>query len=141
MADSVVVVAQRIGAKVVCYELTWIHEAASGPTTMTVDVELSLGSSSAALIKVVTVPDSGDAPTDNYDIELLDFKDVDIFGGKVVNCDTSNTEDWIPYYGSTLTIDPPALPANSTSNYYRLHVSGLTTTTLEKGVILIWVAM
>lgn len=141
MADSVNLVSQRISQSMTVYELSWEQEAASGPTTMTVDIEGAMGSSNASIMKVVTVPDSGDAPTDNYDIELLDFKGVDVFGGKVQDCDTSNTETWVPYYGSTLTIDPPSLPANHTDNPYQLHVYGLTTTTLEKGVILIWVAM
>ena len=140
MADTVAVVAQRIGAKVVCYELTWDQDVATASTELTVDVELALGSSSAAIIKVVTDPGAA-TPTSNYDVELLDFKGVDVFGGKVLNCHASTTEAWIPYYGATVTADPPALPANSTSNYYQLHLSGLTSEQNEDGIILIWVAM
>jgi hypothetical protein len=44
------------------------------------------------LLDFWTKPDSGTAPTDNYDITLKDPAGTDILGGLAANRDTANTE-------------------------------------------------
>jgi len=48
----------------------------------------------------VTVPDDTAAPSDNYDIEILDEYGCDIFGGELQNRDTANTEQAVPKIGN-----------------------------------------
>lgn len=46
------------------------------------------------VLRVVTVPDGSDAPTDNYDITLTDAAGVDIANAQLANRDEANTE-WV----------------------------------------------
>jgi len=48
----------------------------------------------------VTKPDGTTAPTDNYDIEILDEYGCDIFGGELHDRDTANSEQAVPKIGS-----------------------------------------
>ena len=51
---------------------------------------------------------AGDAPTDNYDITLLNSDGIDVTSGNISNRDTANSEQWIPgdppYIDSELTL-------------------------------------
>ncbi|MGD9889705.1 MAG: hypothetical protein AB7R89_25720 [Dehalococcoidia bacterium] len=42
--------------------------------------------------RLITDPDGTDAPTDNYDIEILDEDGYDVLAGAGANRDTANTE-------------------------------------------------
>ena len=48
-----------------------------------------------AIVRVVTNP-GATAPTDNYDITLVDDDGVDIIAGELANRDTSTSEQLIP---------------------------------------------
>lgn len=52
------------------------------------------------LVKMRTDPDGTDAPTDNYDITLLDADGLDVLGGAGANRDTANVEDAYPAAGT-----------------------------------------
>lgn len=54
------------------------------------------------LIKVVTNP-SATAPTDNYDITLVDEDSIDVAGGLLANRDTTNSEEVYLFKQVTLT--------------------------------------
>ncbi len=51
------------------------------------------------IMQVITDPGST-APTDNYDIALLDSDSVDVMGGELANRDTANTEQGSPLIGN-----------------------------------------
>ena len=51
------------------------------------------------IFMVVTDP-GATAPTDNYDITLLDSDGVDVMGGELANRDTANTEQAVPKIGN-----------------------------------------
>lgn len=44
----------------------------------------------------VTIPDTGTAPTDNYDITITDADGFDVLQGTGANRDTANTETAVP---------------------------------------------
>lgn len=48
------------------------------------------------VIKVITDPDGSAAPTDNYDITLVDENAVDALDGKLADRDTANNEQVYP---------------------------------------------
>lgn len=48
------------------------------------------------LNRLVTNPDGTDAPTDDYDLTLLDGDSVDVLNGGGANRDTANTEEIYP---------------------------------------------
>lgn len=75
--------------------VTWTS-AADG--SFTADVELD-----GEILKVVTNPDGTVAPTDNYDITLVDEDGIDIAAGLLANRDTANSEEVYPYKELTLT--------------------------------------
>ena len=60
------------------------------------------------IVKVDTNPDGSDAPTDDYDITLLNSDGIDVTFGNLVNRDTANSEQWVPadppYIDSELTL-------------------------------------
>ena len=65
---------------------TWTSDAsgdASEATAVAVDGDV---------IGLVTVPSSGSAPTDDYDIVINDANSVDVLAGAGANRDTANTE-------------------------------------------------
>lgn len=51
-------------------------------------------------VLAVTDPDSVTAPTDNYDIEILDEYGCDVFGGSLTNRDAANSEQAVPKINS-----------------------------------------
>lgn len=48
------------------------------------------------VLACVTIPDSGTAPTDNYDITITDADGFDVLQGTGANRDTANTETAVP---------------------------------------------
>jgi len=71
----------------------WTSDASgdvSGTSTRTV---------SGRLARVVTNPDDSAAPTDNYDVTLLDADGVDVLAGAAADRDTANSEQ--------ILLDPP----------------------------------
>ena len=60
------------------------------------------------IVRAVTNPDDSDAPTDDYDITLLDEDGVDVMGGNLIDRDTSDSEQVTPssppYIDSDLTL-------------------------------------
>lgn len=55
------------------------------------------------LLKVVTDPDGSAAPTDNYDITLLDENGADAAEGLLANRDTANIETVYPFVSGAPT--------------------------------------
>lgn len=49
------------------------------------------------IIDSVEVNPGSTAPTDNYYIKILDDAGLDVMGGSMSDCDTSNTEKYRPY--------------------------------------------
>ena len=58
------------------------------------------------IVRVVTNP-GGTAPTDNYDLTLVDEDGVDVASGNLADRDQTNSEDWIPS-------DPPYIDGELT---------------------------
>lgn len=48
------------------------------------------------VIEMITIPDAGTAPTDNYDITITDANGYDVLQGAGANRDTANTERAAP---------------------------------------------
>lgn len=55
--------------------------------------DLSIDNLKGWLVKVVTNPDDSQAPTDNYDITLVDANGVDAAQGKIIDRDTATSEE------------------------------------------------
>lgn len=55
------------------------------------------------LVKVITNPDNVDAPTDNYDITLIDENGIDAADSKLIDRDTANTEQVYPVASNAQT--------------------------------------
>lgn len=66
----------------------WVSDGA-GAATATVDLD-------GQILKVVTNPGTA-APTDDYDITILDEDGIDIVQGLLANRDTINSEEVYPY--------------------------------------------
>ena len=70
------------------------------------------------LFMVVTDP-GATAPTDNYDITILDQYSVDVAGGELEDRDTTNTEQVVPSIGSAYggrTIDGGTVTVTVSNN-------------------------
>lgn len=94
----------------------WVSAAdgtATGQTDFVVNGEI---------LKIVTNPDAV-APTDNYDLTLIDDDGLDVAEGLIANRDTANSEEVVPViettvnahtYGSPVFVDS-ALTLNVTN--------------------------
>lgn len=81
--------------------IDWVADDGNGTVPQTdFDATDSVDILGRYCILAVTDPDSGTAPTDNYDVEILDEYGCDIFGGKLTNRDTANSEQVIPSISS-----------------------------------------
>lgn len=90
-----VAVAEVAGIKgLVKVTIPWV--SSSGGAVQETGVTLPGGT----LVKMRTDPDGTAAPTDNYDITLLDGDGVDVLGGAGANRDTANVEDAYPAAGT-----------------------------------------
>lgn len=70
--------------KVRKYVVAWTSDA-SGDATATLPLD-------GCLVRMVTNPDGTDAPTDNYDITIIDEDGVDLLNGEGADRDTANSE-------------------------------------------------
>ncbi len=94
--------------------ITWLDENAR-TLRLTVDWTSSAGGAvseaiSAANMEIIAgknlahfITDPGSpAPTDNYDLTLLDKHGIDIIGGEGANRDTANSEQGVPALNSSV---------------------------------------
>ena len=84
--DVIQVVAQK--SRVVL-TITWVDDNAG--TTLAIN-PATYGIQGWYLYSVETNPSNATAPTDNYDITLVDADGVDLAGGTLMNRDTATTE-------------------------------------------------
>jgi hypothetical protein len=85
VAGTVTVVEELFGSmKKIAW--TWTADASGNADGATVNAY------NGACQRLVTVPDSGTAPTDNYDITVADEDSTDVLMGAGANRDTSTTE-------------------------------------------------
>jgi len=75
--------------------ITWLSDDASGAVTHTFDQVDKERVRGYYLFFMLTNP-GATAPTDNYDITLLDDDSVDMAGGALADRDTSNSEAVLP---------------------------------------------
>lgn len=78
--------------------ISWTADAAAATVPATALITTGVGSrgtSGFIITQVITNPGSV-APTDNYDITLVDADGFDIMGGALVDRDTANTERAVP---------------------------------------------
>lgn len=84
--------------------------AADGSYTKTIHI-------SGVILRVVTNP-GATAPSDNYDMTLVDDHGVDLFGGQGMNRDTANSEPFCPGCplgdGTTTSVLPVAYKGSAT---------------------------
>lgn len=84
MAGSATVT--REGASVKVHTVTWVSSSGGACDAGVVNLD-------GQLQRVVTDPaGGGSAPTDDYDVTLVDADGYDIAGGQLANRDTANTE-------------------------------------------------
>jgi hypothetical protein len=108
--------------EVIRYSATATADSADGSyPTKSLDVNGANPVKGYHLFMVVTDP-GATAPTDNYDITVVDEFGVDVMGGELTNRDTANTEQAVPLvggaYGSRfvendLTVTPTGNSENS----------------------------
>lgn len=77
--------------------ISWTADAAAATVPATALITTGAGRTTDGFIitQVITNPGSV-APTDNYDITLVDADGFDIMGGALVDRDTANTERAVP---------------------------------------------
>lgn len=94
MAGTVVVTPVSIGASLTRYDLVWTSDASGDVSANLFDVWRG------RLIQIKFVPDGGaTAPTDLYDVTLVDEDSVDLLDGRAANLSATA--------GSYLQWDPP----------------------------------
>jgi len=87
---------------------TWVGDSVTGlPPDTTTSTAQSAEIAGWYAFMAITNP-GGTAPLDNYDIVINDADGVDIFGGKLMNRDTTASEQAVPlvgfaYMGRTVT--------------------------------------
>jgi len=87
---------EDIGAGVTKVTIPWTSDASAG-SVGEIAVELPAGT----LLRLRTDPDGDDAPTDDYDVTLLDaIGGADVLGGVGANRDTANVEIAVPVEGT-----------------------------------------
>lgn len=74
--------------KVRKHTVAWTSDA-SGDASQTITID-------GAIVRVVTNPDGTAAPTDNYDVTLIDPDGVDLLAGEGADRDTANSEQIFP---------------------------------------------
>ena len=91
-------------------EISWVADSGDGSVPQTeFDSAIIVDIAGEYCIPGVTAPGSP-APTDEYDIEILDEYGVDVFGGELHNRSTTDPEQAVPKigngYGSRLCAGP-----------------------------------
>ena len=116
MAGSATVTRHGSGVKV--HTVAWTSDASGNCDAGVVHID-------GQLQRVVTDPSGTAAPTDDYDITLVDEDGYDIAGGQLANRDTANTETVVLtaallHYGNvTVTV---ANAGNAKSGTIKLYV-------------------
>lgn len=91
MADlGTVVITEESGGFVKKIAFAWTSVNGGGDAGKA--VKTTVESYSGQVVRLVTVPDAVDAPTDNYDVAINDEDGVDILMGAGIDRDTANTE-------------------------------------------------
>ena len=84
----------KVSSHVYTISYTWTGDA-SGNVTAAAGPAID-----GHVLFVVTDPGTT-APTDNYDLTLVDSDSVDVMGGELANRDTANSEQAMPKIGSS----------------------------------------
>lgn len=96
-AGTVVVgIPTKAGTHVYTQNLSWTADASGNVTSS----NIASCNVNGHVLFVVTKPGST-APTDNYDLTIVDADGVDIMGGELANRDTVNSEQAMPKMGSS----------------------------------------
>lgn len=104
MAGTVTITHYQLGAAVRRIQVDWVADAADGSVPAT-----ALPAFEGRILALTTNP-GATAPTDNYDITLVDAEGADRLQGVGANRDTANTEQVpVVYSGSTI---PPVVDAD-----------------------------
>jgi hypothetical protein len=90
---------------------SWTSDA-SGDASGTTSTSAYTGE----IMRLVTVPDGVDAPTDNYDIVLNDGDSTDVLMGAGANRDTANTEQVLASSLGCVANDTLALVVSNAGN-------------------------
>jgi len=81
-------------------EISWVADSGDGSVPQT-EFESAILVDIVGEYCILAVTDPGSpAPTDEYDIEILDEYGVDIFGGELNNRSTTNPEQAVPKIGN-----------------------------------------
>lgn len=100
MADSAATIKwDEESAKVLKAVVTWLSDDADGHVTYNFDEKDKARIKGKYLFHMITNP-GATAPTDNYNITLLDDDGVDMAGGELLLRDTENSEQAIPKIAS-----------------------------------------
>ena len=99
MAESVTQQVYKAG-KLTIVQLDVVTAADGSLTNTALDAYIQKAIRGKKCILGVTNPGST-APTDNYDLTVLDGESCDIFGGELANRDTANSEQAIPKAGNS----------------------------------------
>ena len=90
-------------------KIVWTWTATAGGAASLV----TTGAFDGEILGLTTIPDSGTAPTDNYDITITDVDTHDVLLGAGANRDTANTEHVTR--GSLAAVAGSALTLNVTN--------------------------
>lgn len=85
----------KLESQVYTVTYTWTADAANG------SVPATAGPSVEGLVVMAVTDPGSTAPTDNYDITFTNPDGADVFGGELVDRDTSNTEQAAPLVGNS----------------------------------------
>ena len=113
------IIEERLG---VIKKVSWAWTSSAGGTVTSQTDEVYSGE----VIRLVTVPDSGDAPTADYDIVVNDEDSTDVLVGAGADRHTSNTEQVLAsslgcVVGDKLTLSGSAM-GNATKGTVHLYI-------------------
>jgi hypothetical protein len=99
--------------------LTWTADAAAATVPNYSFTATDLAFCSGYNLYMIVTDPGATAPTDNYDITILDQYAVDVSGGELANRDTANTEQVVPAVGAGVggrTLDGGAMTVTVSGN-------------------------
>jgi hypothetical protein len=109
VAGTVTITHYQLGGAVRRIQVDWVADAADGSVPAT-----ALPKFEGRLLALTTNP-GATAPTDNYDITLVDGEGADRLQGLGANRDTANTEQVPLVYAATAI--PPVVDADETLTF------------------------
>ena len=80
------------------FQVSYTTHSSAGTFTCATDRDIT------GWIMLVETDPGATAPTDNYDITLVNSNSRDVMGGSLANRDTANTEAVLPYINGTYTV-------------------------------------